>query len=85
MLVIDVSVNRETFIDNIQIQRVKSTKSGLNTYKIINPKGFEMKPFKHRYDDGYLPLLKMIIDCLIECGYNPKNMRFDWVDLHKET
>ena len=69
-------------IDDIQVQRIKSTKSGLNSYKIIKPEGFEKKIFKHKYDDGYLPLLKQVIDYLTEKNYNPSNDRIKWETLY---
>jgi len=85
MLVIDSSVNRVVGIDTLMIQRVKSTKSGLNTYKIIEPKGFEDKSFKHNYEDGYLPLLKMVVDYLLEHNYKPTTTRLKWQDLYNEV
>ena len=66
MLIIDVSINRIDFIDTILIHRIKESKSGIFTYRIENPKGFEKKLIKHRYSDSYLPLLKKAVDILME-------------------
>lgn len=65
MLVIDVSINRAELIDTILIHRIKDGKDGVNTYRIEAPKGFEKKLIKHRYDDGYMPLLKKALDIIL--------------------
>lgn len=65
MLVLDVSINREELIDTILIHRIKTGKNGINTYRIEAPKGFEKKLIKHKYADGYMPLLKMALDIIL--------------------
>ncbi len=64
MLVIDVSLNRVHYIDEIQIHRCETGENGDNTYRIVRPEGFEDVRIKHRYDSGYLPLLKQVIDII---------------------
>lgn len=65
MLVIDVSINREKYIDTILIHRIRTGKDGINTYRIVKPEGFEKKLIKHRYDDLYMPLLKAALDIIL--------------------
>lgn len=65
MLVIDVSINRAELIDTILIHRIRTGKNGINTYRIVEPKGFEKKLIKHRYDDLYMPLLKAALDIIL--------------------
>lgn len=66
MLVIDVSINRAQLIDSIHIHRIVTNwRTGVHTYRIENPKGFEDNLIEHRYDDGYLPLLKKAIDIIL--------------------
>jgi hypothetical protein len=66
MLVIDVSINRAELIDTILIHRIKEGKDGIYTYRIESPKGFEKKLIKHKYADGYLPLLKQAVDIILK-------------------
>jgi len=68
MLVIDVSINRAELIDTILIHRCKTGKDGNNEYEITSPEGFEDVRIKHKYDDGYLPLLKKAIDIILTKG-----------------
>lgn len=66
MLVIDISLNRAKLIDTILIHRIKTDKrTGVYTYRIIKPKGFEDQLIQHKYDDRYLPLLKKAIDIIL--------------------
>jgi len=65
LLVIDVSINRAELIDTILIHRIKTGKDGMNTYRIVEPKGFEENLIRHRYEDGYLPLLKKAIGFIL--------------------
>jgi len=66
MLVIDVSINRAKLIDTILIHRIKTNKkTGIYTYRIVEPKGFEDQLIKHKYDDKYLPLLRKAIDIIL--------------------
>lgn len=67
MLVIDVSINRSELIDTILIHRIKTNKkTGVYIYRIEEPKGFEDKLIRHKYDNGYLPLLKKAIDIILK-------------------
>jgi hypothetical protein len=66
VLVIDASINRAELIDTILIHRIKDGKDGINTYRIEKPEGFEKKLIKHKYSDGYLPLLKQAVDIILE-------------------
>jgi hypothetical protein len=66
MLVIDVSINREELIDTILIHRIKDGKTGLHTYRIEKPKGFEKILILHQYEDGYMPLLKKALDIILK-------------------
>jgi hypothetical protein len=67
MLVIDTSINREKIIDTIMINRLEDLEDpdSIYTYIIRKPKGFEDIPIKHKYSDGYLPLLKQAVDIII--------------------
>jgi hypothetical protein len=66
MLVIDVSLNRKKFIDTIMIHRIKTDKkTGIYTYRIVEPKGFEDQLIKHKYSDRYMPLLKKAINIIL--------------------
>lgn len=80
MLVIEFKINTQQ-IDQILVQRIRSTKKGINTYKIIEPKGYEVL-IKHHYDEGYFPLFKKVIDILSEKGYGPKST-VTWKKLSK--
>ena len=67
MLVIDASINRVIDIGSIQILRVKTnTKTGIYTYQIREPEGFEEHRIKHRYKDDYKILLKKVLDIIVE-------------------
>lgn len=66
MLVVDVSINRSELIDTILIHRIKESKNGIYTYRIEEPRGFEKILIKHKYSDGYLPLLKKAVDIMME-------------------
>lgn len=81
MLVIDIKINHDK-IDTLQIQRIKSTKSGFNTYKIIQPKGWRSLKVKHHYDEGYFALFTKVMVTLYEHGYNPKP-KYTWKELRK--
>jgi|GEM_PF-6248889 len=66
MLVVDVSISREKLIGTLLIHRIKTNKkTGIYTYRIVEPKGFEDQLIKHKYDDKYLPLLKKAIDIIL--------------------
>jgi hypothetical protein len=83
MFIIDVLINYDK-IDSIQIQRIKNTKSGTNTYKIVSPKGFEKIKIRHHYDDGYLPLLINVLNTLEENGYGyVTKPKYTWKQLQK--
>jgi len=81
MFILDVKINFET-IDSIEIQRVKNTKSGTNTYCIRKPEGFESIKIKHHYDEGYLPLLRKVIFILDTKGYETKP-KYTWEQIQK--
>lgn len=68
MLVIDVSINRRKFIDTIMINRLEELedKDAVYTYVIREPEGFEDKLIKHKYSDGYMPLLKKALDIMLK-------------------
>ena len=68
MLVIDVSLNRNLYIDTIFIHRIKTGKNGLNTYRIEKPEGFEDKLIKHKYKDDYKLLLKKVLSIILKNG-----------------
>jgi hypothetical protein len=70
MLVFDVSINREKFIDTIHIQRVEGAIGKMCFYKIRKPEGFD-DIIKHHYNKGYFPLLVKVINILKKDGYNP--------------
>ena len=72
MLVIDVSINRQKFIDEIYIQRVGGTPPGNCKYQIKRPKGFEDKIFVNKYSDGYFYLLTKVCNYLKRNGYGGK-------------
>ena len=57
MLWIDVGVNNEEPFESIRIQRQELKVGHINTYKIVRPEGHGHKIIKHRYTDGYKPLL----------------------------
>jgi len=69
MLIVDISVN-ESIIDTIGIKRIKSTKAGYNTYKIVKPKGYEKRLIKHHYDEGHFSLIRKVVEVLFD--YDPK-------------
>jgi len=65
MLVIDISINRIDLVESILIQRIHTGETGNNTYKIVNPKGFENQLIRHRYKDGALKLLQKALNIII--------------------
>jgi hypothetical protein len=71
MLIVEFSVNFMG-IDMLEIQRVDETKSGLNIYAVVKPKGFEDLRISHRYDKGYFELVLKTMKLLQKNGYNPK-------------
>ena len=71
MLVIDVSINRKNFIDEIHVQRVGGTPPGNCKYKIIRPYGYEDKIIVHKYSDGCFPLVFKVLKYLKKRGYEP--------------
>ena len=72
MLVIDVSINRHNFIDELHIQRVGGKITGNCKYQIKRPIGFEDKIFIHKYSDGYFYLLCKVCNYLKRNGYKPE-------------
>jgi len=70
MLIVEFSVNFHG-IDMLQIQRIKETKSGRNTYMIVKPEGFSDIIIKHQYDKGYFDLVLKVMKILSKNGYNP--------------
>lgn len=79
MLVIDISMNRQSFIDEIFIQRVGGTPPGNCKYQIKRPEGYEDKIFIHRYSDGYFILLFKVLNYLKKQGYKPTPSEFDMI------
>lgn len=73
MLVIDVSVGRSLFIGEIHIQRLHSldkAENGMCRYKIRLPKGpWCRKTIKHKYSEGWFPLLEKVVNILKEEGF----------------
>ena len=76
-LKIEVSIGT-LVIDTIQIARVKNTRSGINSYRIIEPIGYMNAEIKHNYDDGYLELMAKVVRFLKEKGYNPQTGKVPW-------
>lgn len=66
MLIIDISLNRNLYIDEIFIHRIETGRDGINSYRIKKPEGFEDKLIKHRYTDDSKILLKKVLDIIIE-------------------
>jgi hypothetical protein len=77
MLILDISVN-ENKIDTIGIKRIKSTRAGNNTYRIVKPKGYEKRLIKHHYDEGYFSLVRKVVEVLFD--YNPKP-QYTWKEI----
>ncbi len=78
MFVVDVSVNRNVFIDKILIQRLNAldnkSKNGICKYKIRYPKGpWCRKTIKHKYSDGWFHLLEKVVNILKEEGFQTKH------------
>jgi hypothetical protein len=81
VLVIEIKINYER-IDRVLVQRVRNTKSGFNTYKIVEPKGYTKHRIRHHYDEGHFPLMMKVMTVLSENGYNPKPP-YTWKELRK--
>lgn len=73
MLVVDVSINGIRTIGEIHIQRLNSldeAKDGICRYKIRLPKGpWCRKIIKHKYSEGWFPLLEKAVNILKEEGF----------------
>lgn len=82
MLIVEFSVNFMG-IDMLEIGRIEETKSGLNTYMVVKPKGFEDLRIKHRYDKGYFELVLKVMKELSKNGYSPKPPQL-WKDLRRK-
>ena len=65
MLIIQVLVNNRT-IDHLMIQNVSEKDTPIQNYKLRYPYGHEDQIFKHKRSSGYRPLLKQVIDYMIE-------------------
>jgi len=85
MLVIDISINRKKFIDEIHIQRVGGTPPGNCKYQIKKPEGYKDKIFIHKYSDGCFPLVLKVLRYLKKQGYKTDNndMATMWLRMMK--
>ena len=78
MLVVDVSISRvPPLIGEIHIQRLhplRESKNDVCKYKIRVPKGpWCKKIIKHKYSEGWFPLLEKAINILKEEGFQTKH------------
>ena len=73
MLVVDISINDTRTIGELHIQRLHSlekAKDGICSYKIRFPEGpWCQKTIKHKYSEGWFPLLEKVVNILKEEGF----------------
>lgn len=73
MLVVDISINDTRTIGEIHIQRLHSldeAEDGMCSYKIRFPEGsWCQKTIKHKYSEGWFPLLEKVVNILKEEGF----------------
>lgn len=82
MFVVKFSVNLEE-IGELYIQRTKTSKSGLHTYRVVKPEGYSDIEVKHKYDDGYFDLVLKVMKELKKHGYSTQP-KLTWEETTKD-
>ena len=67
MLIVQVYVNEQR-IDFLAIHNISEKDTPIQNYRIEYPHGYEDKIFKHKRSRGYMPLLKQVLEYLIDKG-----------------
>ena len=63
MLIVKVYVNSRQ-IDELQIQNIENLGNGQYVYAIRKPEGFSETIIKHRRADGWIPLVRKVLNAI---------------------